>query len=102
MIIKKLKIRNFRNFQDVTIPFHEKLNFIIGENNIGKSNFLDLLEILFSPNRFFSESDFKDVNKPIVCELIIRLDNAEKNLFYGYEFIDSLVNNTLTLRFVQD
>jgi len=100
MIIKRIKIQNFRNFQDVSISFDYKLNFIIGENNIGKSNFLDLLEIIFSPNKSFSEDDFKDANKPIVCELTVSLDDIEIGLFD--DFIDPSTGSTLTLRFIQD
>ncbi len=100
MIIKRIKIQNFRNFQDVSISFDDKLNFIIGENNIGKSNFLDLLEIIFSPNKSFNEDDFNDTNNPIVCELTVSLDDIEIGLFD--DLIDPSTGNTITLKFVQD
>ena len=40
MYIKEIKISNFRNFKNVSIPFHEGVNVIIGHNNTGKSNLL--------------------------------------------------------------
>ncbi len=100
MIIKRIKIQNFRNLDNISISFDNKLNFIIGENNIGKSNFLDLLEIIFSPNKSFNEDDFKDGNKPIVCELTVSLDDIEIGMFD--DFIDSPSDNTLTIKFIQD
>jgi len=100
MIIKKVKIVNFRNLQNVNVSFNDKINFIIGENNIGKSNFLDLLEIIFSPNKTFDEDDFKDINQPIECELTIELNNFEIGLFDDYT--DPNTGSTLTLKFVQN
>lgn len=40
MYIKEIKISSFRNFKNVSIPFHEGVNVIIGHNNTGKSNLL--------------------------------------------------------------
>ena len=40
MYIKEIKISNFRNFRDASVPFHEGVNVIIGHNNTGKSNLL--------------------------------------------------------------
>ena len=38
MYIKEIKISNFRNFKEASVPFHEGVNVIIGHNNTGKSN----------------------------------------------------------------
>ena len=40
MYIKEIKISNFRNFKEASVPFHEGVNVIIGHNNTGKSNLL--------------------------------------------------------------
>ena len=37
MYIKEIKISNFRNFKEASVPFHEGVNVIIGHNNTGKS-----------------------------------------------------------------
>jgi len=57
MKILKLKINNFRNLNDIEINFHPDITFLVGENNLGKSNLLDLLDIIFN-KRHFSEDDF--------------------------------------------
>lgn len=36
MYIKEIKISNFRNFKEASVPFHEGVNVIIGHNNTGK------------------------------------------------------------------
>lgn len=45
MIIKKLKLHNWKNFQNVEVNLTER-NFIIGPNAAGKSNLLDALRFL--------------------------------------------------------
>ena len=50
MYISKVCVRNFRVFDDVGISatFNKGVNAIIGENNTGKSAFVDALRIAFS------------------------------------------------------
>ena len=45
-----LEITNYRNLTGKRIKFNETLNFLIGENNIGKTNMLELIN-LFSISR---------------------------------------------------
>ena len=35
-----MRIQNYRNLQDVEMTFHERANYIVGENAIGKSGLL--------------------------------------------------------------
>lgn len=65
MYLRKLKIRNFRVFDEngIELIFNKGINAIIGENNSGKSAVIDALRIVYStvPYRkdiFFSKSDF--------------------------------------------
>ena len=48
MILKELYLKNFRGFEDISIPFDKNLNIIIGKNDIGKSTILEALEIFFN------------------------------------------------------
>ena len=36
MYIQKIRIKNYRNFNDFEMEFHEGLNVIVGANNSGK------------------------------------------------------------------
>lgn len=45
MRIKDISVENYRNLNSATITFDESCNFIVGENNLGKSNILNLLNI---------------------------------------------------------
>lgn len=47
MIISELNVSNFRNLSGLHIKNNEPVKFIIGENGVGKSNILEMLNILF-------------------------------------------------------
>ena len=67
MFMEWIKIENYRNLVDVELHFHNDINYFVGENAVGKSNFLDLLEQMMNA-RGFQESDFADVHRPIRIE----------------------------------
>ncbi len=46
MILRKLKLINFRNYSKVQITLHPKLNIFVGANAAGKTNILESVEIL--------------------------------------------------------
>jgi putative ATP-dependent endonuclease of OLD family len=50
MYISKLRIQNYRCFQDTTIEFKPGLNAIIGENNSGKTTVFRALGLIFNRN----------------------------------------------------
>lgn len=81
MYIKWMHIENYRNLADVTLSFHNDINYFVGENAVGKSNFLDLLEIIMDCNGFI-ESDFTDVNKPIRIDFEISLGELNYKSMY--------------------
>ena len=83
MKINSMKIKNFRNLDGVQISFHPDANYIIGENNIGKSNLLFLMNILFS-GKGFDENDFINTDNPIEVELSLKLVNEEIGFFKDY------------------
>ncbi|WP_265427044.1 ATP-dependent nuclease [Chryseobacterium sp. YIM B08800] len=76
MQIKKLTINNYRNLDCQSVSFADNCNFIVGENNLGKSNLLNLLQILFT-NRAFKFNDFTDISKPIEISLQVKLEDIE-------------------------
>ena len=81
MYIKWMHIENYRNLADVTLSFHNDINYFVGENAVGKSNFLDLLEIIMECHGFI-ESDFTDINKPIRIDFEISLGELNYKSMY--------------------
>lgn len=65
MYIKRIQIKNFRNFQHIDIPL-KKLTIVIGENDAGKSNLLDAIRLVLNNNSltYFARSlSITDINK---------------------------------------
>ena len=65
MYIKKLTIKNFREFNEdgITLQFNKGVNAIIGEHNSGKSAVMDAIRIAYSTvtykkDIFFTRADF--------------------------------------------
>lgn len=55
--LKTVKIVNFRNYSDKTFDFSPKINIIVGENAVGKSNLADVISVLSSTKSFRSIKD---------------------------------------------
>lgn len=100
MYIKEIKISNFRNFKNATIPFHEGINVIIGHNNTGKSNLLRAIGLVLgysdghrlSTSDLFYETDVAELQQQsprFMITLVLHrskdeaLDSIEMGLFSG-------------------
>ncbi|MDW8069447.1 MAG: ATP-dependent endonuclease [Anaerolineae bacterium] len=86
MIIKKIRVQNFRSIKDETLEC-EGLTVLVGPNGAGKSAFLHALNIFYTPNANYSEEDFynRDISEPISITVIYsNLAPAEKQLFAPY------------------
>ena len=57
MKINKIRLRNFRNYEDVEVKFDDKLNIIIGDNAQGKTNLLESIYVLAVTKSFLSIHD---------------------------------------------
>ncbi len=77
MYLARVTVSNLRKIppdQPATLELKCDLNLIIGENNVGKTTFIDLIAICLnygSPDRipFLREGDFHDEDQPIKVEL---------------------------------
>lgn len=63
MYISEINISNYRNFHHFKGNLNEGLSIIIGENNVGKSNFLEALSLIFNSDysvrkRILQQEDF--------------------------------------------
>lgn len=100
MYISEIKeIVNYRNLSGKKIEFNEKVNFFIGENNIGKTNILELLTIFISTGKF-SETDFNNVLQPIQIKVTVKYEDDEIGFFEDNFDIDD--SNAITLIAKQD
>lgn len=94
-----VEINNYRNLTGKTITFNDTLNFLIGENNIGKTNILELINICFAIGKF-AETDFMDITLPIKIKFKVKYSNEEIGYFEDNFDVDD--SNSITLVAVQD
>lgn len=80
MYIQSMRIQNYRNLTDVTMTFHAEANYLVGENAIGKSSFLRLLQLM-STGRGFQEDDFGTTAEPIRITLCLQLLQHQTEAF---------------------
>src|SRR5690625_6789749 len=57
MFIKELQLKNYRNYETLTISFTNKVNVIIGENAQGKTNLLESIYVLAFTKSYRSFND---------------------------------------------
>ena len=54
MILKSLSLVNYKNFESKTFVFNNKINCIVGNNGIGKTNVLDAIYHLSFGKSYFN------------------------------------------------
>ncbi|MBP2859311.1 AAA family ATPase [Dickeya oryzae] len=82
MKIKKLKVVNFKKFNNHTFSFNDDVNIIVGDNNSGKSSILEAIEIV---------SNYSYRGKPVTNSIladIISIESIGKYLDSDKSFIN--------------
>lgn len=94
MILKSLSLLNYKNFDSKTFSFNEKINCIVGNNGIGKTNVLDAIYHLSFGKSYFNpvatqnikhEADFFVVNGDYIKhdkpeKVIVSLKRGQKKI----------------------
>ena len=57
MVIRSLRLKNYRNYDNLNINFNDNLNIIIGDNAQGKTNLLESIYVLAVTKSFLSNND---------------------------------------------
>lgn len=75
MILKRLKLKNFRGYTDIVVDFDSNMNVIIWRNDVGKSTILEALEIFFNSEKIKIDiSDLSVYNSEPVIEIACCFD----------------------------
>jgi putative ATP-dependent endonuclease of OLD family len=101
--ISRVTIKNFRNFLDADVLLEHK-QVVIGENNIGKTNFLRAIQLILDrdfsdSDRYLTESDFHDsLEDPMingeVIEITLEIKGYEHNKKLVAQFEDAIISVT--------
>lgn len=89
MHISRIKINNFRNFNQLDVELHEGLNVMVGPNNVGKSNFIETINFLSQdPNTSATIDDF---NKFVLHNDIEKIKTEPPLIEIEYTFEHDLI-----------
>jgi putative ATP-dependent endonuclease of OLD family len=86
MIIKTIRVRNFRSIKDETLDCGS-LTALVGPNGSGKSSFLRAIDIFYTTAAKYTEEDFygRNTTQPIIITVAFTcLSEDEKLLFRKY------------------
>lgn len=97
MFIKLLKLKNFRNYEELNICFDKGINFLSGLNGEGKTNILEAISLL-SLGKSFVTSNEKEcvrINKEFskINSIIERKNNLEIEIVISEQGKKILINN---------
>lgn len=102
MILKKMKVKNFRLLKKFELEFKDELSLVIGKNNTGKTSCLIILDKMLNSSKLVWQDINLECQKDLY-EKIIDLDISDKNdiasleavnlqLFIEYDDNDSFSN----------
>ena len=102
MRIDKLHVKGFRNFSDETIVFQPK-TLIIGANDVGKTNLLYCLRILFDKSLSdrdleLLDSDYNAYSKADYIEITAELSDVTEDCLIS-TFAGALKDNRVLIRY---
>jgi predicted ATP-dependent endonuclease of OLD family len=94
MYLKRLKLKNYRLFEDVDISFQHGMNVLIGKNSTGKSTVLEAVHFLLSSNNanvpveeIIPYGKRNEQTVQVRVDGIFEMSNIEKDTIY------SILNN---------
>jgi DNA replication and repair protein RecF len=87
MHLKRLSLTNFKNYSQADLEFSPKINCIVGNNGVGKTNILDAIHYLSLTKSFFNNIDSVSIKHDedffIIQGLFVK-DGDEDNIFCSF------------------
>ncbi|MBN2402413.1 MAG: DNA replication and repair protein RecF [Spirochaetes bacterium] len=81
MYIKELALRNFRNYESISVDFSPGINFIAGPNAAGKTNILEAVSVISNLRSFRNVPDSEIIkwgDNTYFCSLVLGDSACEK------------------------
>ncbi len=86
MIVNKIKIKKFRNYDDLEMIFEKGINYLFGKNGVGKTNLIEAIYYVSNLESFRTNDD-KDLIKNLKGEFFIdcKVNDIEYSLLVNKE-----------------
>ena len=88
MYLKKLLLTNFKNYGQADIGFSPRINCIVGNNGVGKTNILDAIHYLSLTKSFFNSIDSVSIRHDeefFIIQGIFEKKGEEDNIFCSFQ-----------------
>lgn len=92
-------IKNYKNLSGIKFKLHKNINFIVGENNLGKTNIIEMLNSVISYGKF-KANDFYNIKEPI--EVIFKVAYNDNELGFFENNFDVDDEYSITIRAIQE
>lgn len=89
MYVENLSLVNFKNYSDISVQFHPKLNCFVGDNGVGKTNLLDALYYLCMCKSYFQVNDLYSIRTGeefMVLQAQFNKEQKSEELYCGLKF----------------
>ena len=78
MLIEELKLKNFRNYRELTLQPHPGVNLFYGRNESGKTNLLEAIGLFSGRERFHTKSAKRIAFGRDMAKLQLKFDDGER------------------------
>ena len=79
MLIRQIKLKQFRNHEELIMQLNPSMNIIVGKNGVGKSNILESIILMSNAKSFRTNDESKLINKNSTYATV-EIDTDERNL----------------------
>lgn len=86
MVLEKLSLINFKNYDEVQLEFCKKFNCFVGNNGMGKTNLLDAIHYISFCKSFFNPIDSQNIKHEFpffVIQALINKNNEQHEIYCG-------------------
>ena len=90
MFLNKLSLLNFKNHEELSLPFSKKINCFIGNNGVGKTNIVDAIYYLCLTKSYFNSVDQQNI---LFGKDFFRLDGELTNGSESFKIVYKLPSN---------
>jgi len=87
MHLKRLSLTNFKNYSQADLEFSPRINCIVGNNGVGKTNILDAVHYLSLTKSFFNNIDSVSIRHNedfFIIQGFFSKDGEEDNIFCSF------------------
>jgi DNA replication and repair protein RecF len=88
MYLRRLSLTNFKNYDDTLLEFSPRINCIVGNNGVGKTNILDAIHYLSLTKSFFNNIDSISIRHGedyFIIDGTFNSDGEEDTIFCAFQ-----------------